>query len=398
MTDKPADSERVYRLAERTIDQTDIADLIDWLKTDPWLTQGPLVRQFEQQWAKWMGSKYAVYCNSGSSANLLIYAALLYSDRLRNTRVVVPAVAWPTTVSPAIQLGFEPIMCDADPDTFGLDVDALEKIVREQQPATVVVVHVLGMPAKLDRLLELQKKYSFHLLEDSCAATGSTYNKRKVGSFGTFGTFSFFFGHHLSTMEGGMVVTDDEKLYDVLIRVRAHGWARDAAPEKEAAWAKERGIIEFNRPFTFYLPGFNLRGTDLQARLGLSQLRKADHVVARRAENHRAYQSRFLQSKDFRCQRNDKGETSSISFALLAASVEHRERIAAALREAHVETRPIGGGNMSRQPFWSDRFGAQVFPMADRVHQTGLQLPNHPGLSVQDVGHICDVVQGVRAA
>jgi CDP-6-deoxy-D-xylo-4-hexulose-3-dehydrase len=388
---------RRYLLAESTIDDKDIDDLVGWLRGSPWLTQGPLVKDFERAWAAWTGHKHALFVNSGSSANLLMYAGLLESGRLRNRKVIVPAVSWATTVAPAIQLGFEPIMCDADEATFGLDLTMLDALCREHHPAAVIVVHVLGVPNDMDRLLALKKEHDFVLMEDSCAATGSRYDGTKVGRFGELATYSFYFGHHLSTIEGGMVCTDDDRLQDLGFHLRSHGWAKDIAPDKTRALEAEHGVRPFNATFTFYVPGFNVRSTDLNARLGLSQLAKADRVVARRAENHAEYQRRFAEAKGFQIQKNPRASISSISFCALASSSEHRDRIAAALRAAGIETRPIGGGNMSRQPFWSSRYGSTVFPTADRIHDTGFQLPNHPGLSLEDVGFIADIVGGVQA-
>ncbi len=261
----------------------------------------------------------------------------------------------------------------------------------------MIVVHVLGVPNKMDRLMELKQQYGFVLMEDSCAAMGSRYGDQMVGTFGEISSFSFYFGHHLSTIEGGMVCTRDEQVHDVLLHLRSHGWAKDLAPEKEAALARQNDVIEFNRTFTFYYPGYNFRSTDLNARIGLGQMKKINQVVARRVENHRAYQSRFLASPDFQCQRNDRATISSISFVALARSQEHRSRVAQALCANRIETRPLGGGNMSRQPFWASRYGTTVFPVADRIHETGFQLPNHHLLTPDDVNAICDVVLSVPA-
>lgn len=385
-----------YLLAEQTIDESDLQELIDWLKNNPWLTQGALVREFESRWAEWLGVKYATFLNSGSSANLLMYYVLLLSGRLRNNKVVVPAVSWSTTVAPAIQLGFEPIMCEADCYNFGLDLNYLKKLLKEHDPAAVIIVHVLGVPNKMDSLIDLKNQFGFILMEDACAATGSRYDDQLVGTFGKMSTFSLFYGHHISTIEGGMVCTSDEELYDILLQIRAHGWPKDLPIEKEAKKACDHNIIEFNRPFTFYYPGFNVRSTDLNARIGLSQMNKIDKVVKRRIENHEIYQSRFLGSSDFHCQRNDSATICSISFASLAQSLEHRNRIAQVLKENMIETRPLGGGNLSRQPFWCERYGINSFPVADRIHTTSFQLPNHPLLSTDDINHICNVVLSVK--
>jgi CDP-6-deoxy-D-xylo-4-hexulose-3-dehydrase len=385
-----------YLLAEDTIDQSDLQDLIEWLQTNPWLTMGPLTIEFERQWAEWLGARHAVFVNSGSSANLLMYYGALCAGRLRNRKIVVPAVSWATTVAPALQLGFEPVMCDADWRTFGLDMSHLERLLEVHEPAAVILVHVLGVPVDMEPLLRLKERYDFLLMEDSCAATGSRYDGRPVGTFGELSSFSFYFGHHLSTIEGGMVCANDEELHDVLLHVRSHGWPKDVAKDKEARQAEKRGVLDFNRRFTFYYPGFNVRSTDLNARLGLAQLKKADHVVARRAENHRIYQSRFLSAEGFHCQVNPRATISSISFAALAASLEHRDRIGGALEAHRIETRPLGGGNMSRQPFWTDRYGAQPFRVADQIHERSFMLPNHPRLRPEDVHAICDVVLGVQ--
>jgi CDP-4-dehydro-6-deoxyglucose reductase, E1 len=386
-----------YRLADRTIDGDDLRDLIGWLETDPWLTQGPLVRRFERAWAQWLGVRHAAFVNSGSSANLLMYYALLAAGRLENLKVVIPAVSWATTVAPAIQFGLQPILCEADPATFGLDPDHLEAIVGRERPAVVVVVHVLGVPAEMAPILDLKERFGFVLLEDCCAALGSCYDGRRVGTFGEMSTMSFFYGHHLSTIEGGMVATDDDELHRVVLQLRSHGWAKDLEPAEEAALAREHAPLEFNRPFTFYHPGFNVRSSDLNARIGLSQMRRIEDVVARRIENHRRYQARFAAHPGFACQSNERATICSIAFAGLAASSEHRDRVGRALRAARVETRPLGGGNMSRQPYWRRRFPAQDLPVADRIHAASFQLPNHPGLTVDDVERICDVALSVDA-
>ena len=383
---------RQYRLAEQTIDEDDLQDLIAWLKTNPWLTQGELVRKFERQWAKWLCVKYATFVNSGSSANLLMYDSLLLSETLPNKKIVLPAVGWSTSVAPAIQLGFEPILCEADWNTFGLDLDCLEGLLKTHNPGAVLIVHTLGVPNDMESLLALKDEYEFILMEDACAAIGSYYDNRLVGTFGEISTFSFYYGHHLSTIEGGMICTHDESLHDILVQIRSHGWAKDLPPEKAENRASEHNIITFNRPFTFYYPGFNLRSTNLNARIGLSQMKKIDCVVKRRIENHNIYQSRFRDAKGFHCQRNDRADICSIAFVALAQSQAHRERIAQVLEENRIETRPLGGGNMSRQPFWSNCYESTAFPVADRIHETAFQLPNHPLLSQEDIHFICDRV------
>src|SRR5579884_721167 len=224
-----------YHLAEDTIDRQDIDRLIGWLKTYPRLTKDKVTVEFEQRWSEWLGRPYSVNCNSGSSANLLMYYALLLSGRLKNKKVIVPSVGWVTTIAPAIQFGFEPIMCEADPDTFGLDLNHLEELLKTHRPATVVLVQVLGVPHKMQEMQALKEKYGFILLEDACAAIGATYRGYKVGTFGDMASFSFYFGHQMSTIEGGMVSTDDKTFNDLLRMLRSHGWSKDLDPATHQA-------------------------------------------------------------------------------------------------------------------------------------------------------------------
>jgi len=388
-TDKPIR----YHLAEDTIDRADVDELVAWLKTYPRLTKGPKTVEFEAAWSAWLGSKHSVFCNSGSSANLLMYYAMLRSGRLRNRKVVVPSVGWVTTVAPALQLGFEPLMCEADPDTYGLDLGHLERLLKEHQPGLVVMVQVLGVPHKMDELMALKARYGFALLEDACAAGGAAYKGRKVGTFGDMGSFSAYFGHQFSTIEGGLVSTDDAGLRDLLLMHRSHGWSKDLGRAQHDALVKKHGIDDFHTPFVFYEAGFNLRATDLQAVLGLGQVRKLDRMVARRRENHARYARRLKGAVAF--QTPPAGaETCSISFGALTEDNAQRRRVVAALADKGVETRVFSAGNLGLHPFWTERFGPASFPMADRIHHCGFFLPNNPSLAAADVDFVCDVVMG----
>ena len=381
-----------YFLAEDTIDHKDIDALAGWLKTYPRLTKGELTPRFEEKWSRWLGSKHSVFCNSGSSANLLMYYALLLSGRLKNKKVVVPSVGWVTSLAPAIQFGFTPLLCEADPDTYGLDLEHLERLL-EHKPSTVLMVQVLGVPHKMDEMLRLKRKYGFFLLEDACAAAGAEYKGRKAGTFGDMGSFSAYFGHQFSTIEGGLVSTDDKRFFDLLLMLRSHGWSKDLDRTAHEALVRKHRIDDFHSPFVFYQPGFNVRSTDLQAFLGLRQVDKLDWMVRRRRENHARYAARLLGKLSF--QTPPAGaQTCSISFGALAKDTEERRRIVRALEEAGVETRIFSAGNLGLHPFWTERYGKASFPMADRIHHCGFFLPNNPSLSLETVDRISGVVLG----
>jgi len=215
------------KLVKDTIDFNDIKKLISWLEKNPKLTKGDYTIKFEKEWSKWLGIKYSVFVNSGSSANLAAIYSLILSGKLKNNKIVVPAVSWVTTVTPAIQLGLEPIMCDCDKDNLGLDVNHLKQIIKEENPSAIILVHVLGYPNHMTKIIELCKEHDILLIEDTCESIGSSYNNKKLGTFGDLSTFSFYFGHHMSTIEGGMISTNDEDLYHILLSIRSHGWDRD---------------------------------------------------------------------------------------------------------------------------------------------------------------------------
>ena len=201
-------------LVKDTINNKDIDKLIDWLKTYPRLTKGKVTLELEEKWSKWLGTKYSVFCNSGSSANLLMLSALKESGYMKNNKVVVPSVAWATDLAPVIQLGFEPILVDANTNDLSVDLEHLEKIFKEENPSALMFVSVLGLVPNMKKLLDLCTKYSVYLLEDTCESMGCEYKGQKLGTFGMMSTFSTYFGHHISTIEGGFISTDNFELYE----------------------------------------------------------------------------------------------------------------------------------------------------------------------------------------
>lgn len=382
-----------YPLAKETINEEDVDALCEWLKTYPRLTKGALTPEVEKSWAHFIGTKYALFNNSGSSANLLMVAAALYAGKIPNKKIVVPSVGWVTTISPAIQLGLAPIMVEADKDTYGIDLDHLERVCEIERPDAVIYVQVLGVPHHKKRLLELKKRYGFILLEDACAALGASYSDgAMVGTIGDMSSFSFYFGHQLSTIEGGMVNTDDKELYDMLLMLRSHGWAKDLDEESYQSLVTKHSIDDFHKPFAFFVPGFNLRATDLQAFIGLRQIEKAPWVSRRRNENHLRYANNLRDHLKFQ----EWGENNpvSISFGALASTTEHRREIVRRLIAAGVETRIFSAGNLGRHPFWIERYGEFNAPISDRIHSCGFFLPNYPEMSDQDIDFICNVVKG----
>lgn len=375
-------------LSEDTIDTNDLNNLSVWLQSGPQLTKGPLVRDFEGQFASTVGSQFAVFVNSGSSANLLLVSALAQSGRLRNRRVLCPAISWVTTVTPFIELGFEVQLVDADKKNLGLDVHHLEKLLKATDASVVSLVNVLGHPNHMREIQEVCQKYGAILIEDSCEALGSrSASEQMLGTIGLAGTYSLYFGHHISTIEGGVVVTDDFDLYQLMLSIRSHGWSRDLDNEFASNLRAEWGVSDFKDLYTFYFSGYNLRPTELQAFLGISQLRKLDWVSSSRFSNDLRYRNKL---SGFWHQDSDYHVLSPFAFGTF---VEDPGELHDKLRLNGVQSRPLICGNIGRHPFWTKLYGPTALEMADFVDRYGIYLPNHPGMSESQVDFVCEIVR-----
>ena len=375
-------------LVKDTIDGEDIKQLISWLETNPRLTKGQLNVQFEKEWSEWLGKKYSVFVNSGSSANLAALYSLLLSKKLRNNKIVVPAVSWVTTVTPAVQFGMEPIMCECDEDNLGLNIGHLKKIIKEHDPSSIILVHVLGFPNHMNEILELCNEHDIRLVEDTCESIGSEYEGKKLGTFGDLSTFSFYFGHHMSTIEGGMISTDDEDLYHILLSIRSHGWDRDLPKEKQIELREKYSIGDFRSLYTFYYPGFNLRATDLQAFIGLGQLKKLDEIVKNRHINYQRYHD-GIKNGEWKVKPPENSFISNFSYPIITKNISE---LVEKLSENNIECRPLICGSINEHPFWYERYGKQDLPISKKVHEYGLYLPNNHQMTVEEVDKVINIV------
>lgn len=374
-------------LQRDTINNADIDRLIEWLKTYPRLTKGNVTLEFEKNWSKWLGTKYSVFVNSGSSANLLMLYALIISGRMKNNKVVIPGLCWATDLAPILQLNLHPILCDIDLETLSIDLEELEKTFIEENPSTLLLVSILGFSPKMNEIIELCKKYDVILLEDNCESLGTEYEGKKLGNFGLMTSFSTYFGHHISTIEGGIVSTNDDEMNDLLLSIRSHGWDRDLSSDKQKELRSKNNISDFDAFYTFYYPGFNLRSTDLQAYIGLGQLEKLDEIIEKREKNYKRFFSEI--KNDFWSPNMVGSLTSNFCVPIIHPN---KENIIKKLVERGIECRPLVCGSMGRQPFYVDRFGVKPLKNCDLVDNLGIYVPNNHSLTDDELDLIINTI------
>ena len=371
-----------YPLASDTIDENDIDSLINWLRTNPRLTMGEVTKQFERKWADFIGTNYSVYLNSGSSANLLMVYSLLNAGKLKNNKFLVPSCGWATTLSPFIQFGIEPIMVDAEDGNYNIDLNIVEDYLKLGDIDGFIFVHVLGVPHRRKELSYLKEKYGCYILEDSCASVGAKYDDESyVGTLGDMSSFSFYFGHQLSTIEGGFINTDDEFLYEELLKLRSHGWVKDIVNDEYRN--------DENFPFIFNEPGFNVRSTDLQAYIGLRQLEKAERIFSKRNENH----MRYVEKLNDRFELQDCENTTPVSLhiGILAESNKHRKEVIEECNKNSIETRVWSHGNLGKHKFWTSRYGEFSGEVANKIYERGFIVPTHPFLELKNIDFISEI-------
>lgn len=379
-----------YKLAEGTINLKDYQVMINFLKKRKILTQSENTKKFEKKFSKYLGRNYSVFVNSGSSANLLIAQTLLEGNFLRNKTVVLPAVSWSTTVSPFLQLGYKIILCDCDSSNLGLDISKLEKICKKYNPGLVVVVNVLGHSNDFKNMKKIQKKYKFEIIEDNCESMGSEKNKKKLGNNGLASSHSFYYGHHISTIEGGIVSTNNNKFNNIALAIRSHGWARDVDLKFKRTLEKKFKIDEFKSLYTFYYSGLNIRSTDFNAEIGLNQIKKINEISRIRFKNFNYYKSKL---KNYWSQTSDLTLTSSFGYATF---VKNRLEVFRYLKNKNIQSRPLICGNMNRQPFIKKiKIIKANLKNSEFVDKYGLYLPNHANLNFKDIDFICKIFKKI---
>jgi len=359
-------------------------------------TMGSRVKQYESDFAAKFGSKYAVMSNSGSSANLLMMAALVYSGRLnRGDEILVTAVSWSTTYFPVSQMGLKIRFVDINLNTLNIDVDELEKAITPQTKA-VLLVNLLGNPNEFSRIKSICDKYNLIMLEDNCESMGATYEGKCAGTFGLIGSFSTYYSHHLCTMEGGMNVTDDEELYHYMLSIRSHGWTRHL-PDASPIYKKLND--PFYESFNFIMPGFNVRPLEIEAATGIEQLKKLDTFNNQRRANAKQFKNIITKETDFMTQQ-EIGQASWFGFAIILPEriAGQRDKYTDALRANEIEVRPIVAGNFARQKAlkYLDYSISGNLRNAEYIHDNGFFVGNHSIEMSDSIRLLIDVLKSVN--
>lgn len=383
-----------YSLSNDTWDSAEKAAVERVLASNQY-TMGKCVTQAEQEAARYFGSKYALMVSSGSAANLLAISAMVYSGRLsRGDEVLVPAVSWSTTYFPLEQMGLHIRLVDIDRETLNID---LKKLAGALTPRTkaIFAVNLLGNPNDFEKLCKFCNDNELILMEDNCESMGAVYHGKQAGTFGCFGTFSTFFSHHLCTMEGGFVVTDDEELYQYMLACRAHGWTRNLPKNSKLHMKNENPFYE---SFCFVVPGFNLRPLEMEGAVGVEQIKKLNGFVQQRIENAN-YFKKIITDERFYMQK-EIGQSSWFGFALILreANMQKRDRIVSYLRDKGIEVRPIVAGNFARQPVFA-RLNASIsgeLSNADYIHENGFFVGNHSTKMEDEIDYLKQVLAEVN--
>ncbi|OGV28077.1 MAG: CDP-4-keto-6-deoxy-D-glucose-3-dehydrase [Legionellales bacterium RIFCSPHIGHO2_12_FULL_37_14] len=377
----------------------DLDVVIDYLKQDdPILTHGANVRAFEEEWSKWLNVKYSVFVNSGASANLLTLA-ILKIKHPNGGEVITPPLGWVSDVAAVLQNGFTPVFVDVDRHTLAMDpLQIIAKITDNTR--AVLLTHVQGYNGLTDDLLAELKKRNIPLIEDVCESHGATHNGKKLGSFGWISNFSYYYAHHMSTIEGGMICSDDPVVYQQARMLRSHGMVREASD------AEVRNIYQLENPdlnpdFIFAFPAYNTRNTEIGGLLGRNQLKRLDENVTRRTQNLQRF-LRLIDSTIYRVDFKTEG-SSNYAFTLI---LKHRDpdlvnKLMEHMRKHGIEFRrgSAGGGNQIRQPYLKNIVPKDHhlnFPETEHIHFYGFYIGNFPDLKEHEVDEICSILNSVK--
>jgi CDP-6-deoxy-D-xylo-4-hexulose-3-dehydrase len=390
-------SNALWPLMHNNITRSDLDKMIEYLKQDdPKLTHGPLVKKFEEAWSSWLGVKYSVMVNSGSSANDLTMMAV--KELKGFGEIIVPPLTWVSDISAVIRAGLTPIFVDINPNTLAMDTHKILEAITDKTRA-VFLTHILGYNGLTDDLIDALKERNILLIEDVCESHGATHNGKKVGSIGWASNFSFYYAHHMTTIEGGIISTDSEELYDMLRILRSHGMVRESL-NKDTKLRYIRDYPDLNPDFIFGYPSHNMRSTELNALLGLEQLMRLDSNNLMRTENLKLFLSLLDREVFFTDFRVEGSSNYALTLILIDADFTKRDKVENILRANGIEFRRglSGGGNQLRQPYLRGKANMpspESMPIADHMHHFGWYIGNFPELSKEKIKWLGNILRSL---
>lgn len=381
-----------YKLCDDTWDKSEISAIQEVLDSNIF-SMGKRVERYEKEFAEKFGVKYAVMSSSGSAANLLAAAGLVYSRKLqKGDEVIVPAVSWSTTYFPLYQMGLKLRFVDIDKDTLNIDTDKLKQAITEHTKM-VCLVNLLGNPNEFNQIIRVCNDKNIIVMEDNCESLGAKYNGKQAGTIGLIGTYSTYFSHHLCTMEGGMTVTNNEELYHYMLCIRAHGWTRNL-PKDSKIYKKSDN--DFYESFNFIVPGFNLRPLQIEGASGSEQLKKMDKIIEQRRENAGYFREKMSQFKDIRLQK-EIGESSWFGFSMVLEGKlkGHRDKLVKYLVENEIEVRPVVAGNFTRNSVikYLDYTISGKLTASDDIHDNGFFIGNHSKNNFEEIDYFSKTIE-----
>lgn len=383
-----------YPLATSTWDDKELNAIQKVIESDMY-TMGGYVAQFEKDFSAFVGRKYSVMVSSGSTANLVATAALFYTKYpklKRGDEVIVPAVSWSTTYYPLYQYGLNLKFVDIDLETLNYDLNALKEAITDKTKM-IVAVNLLGNSNDFSMIQKIIGERDIILFEDNCESMGAEYEGKQTGTFGLMGTFSTFFSHHMATMEGGFVTTDDEELYHILLCLRAHGWTRNLPKENHIS---NKSDDWFTESFRFILPGYNVRPVEMSGAIGIEQLKKLPGFLAQRRENAKLFQELFSSHPDFIIQK-EIGSSSWFGFSLILkpTSKKNRKDVVEKLIANKIDCRPIVTGNFTKNEVMKffDYSIHKKLVNADYLHENGLFVGNHQMNLEKEIRFLAEVLK-----
>ncbi len=383
-----------WQLINDSITDSDKKALTDFINTpNQRFTQGKKVKEFEEEWSKWEGVKYSTFVNSGASANYIMTSIM--KEKKGVGEVIVSPLGWVSDVSPLVNLGFTPVFVDVSLSNMSISLENIKNAITDKTVG-ICLVHVLGFSAINDELVKFAKDNDLFLIEDCCESHGATHKDNlgftsKVGTFGDISNFSFYFGHHITTVEGGMVCTNDNDIHQLARAFRSHGMTRELSDEVQNKYKKE--YPNLNPLFTFAVPGYNMRNQEINAVLGLEQLKRLDYNIWNRQDNFRLWVS-CLDPIKYQVSFQEEGNSNfSLPLIILNSNKLLFEGVCRILDEEEVEYRigTAGGGNQARQPYLEKyEFRAHDLTNVDYIHDFGLYVGNHPELDKEEIIKLCD--------